>query len=121
MWQSFLTKVVPQAYAQCDPNAEGLNLGDCVTLGVGQGSVNDVYQNPSDLINPIINFMFIAGGIVFFFLLVYSGLKFISAGGKGKDEAKTIMQTAITGLVVMFVAFWIVRLLEVLTGMELVF
>lgn len=123
MFASLLSHIIPQAYAQCDNTGEGgLELGDCLTLGVGEGTrVSDLYQTPTDLINPLINFLFVASGLLFFLLIIYSGIKFISGASKGKDEAKTIMTAAVSGLVVMFAAYWVVRIAEVLTGMELIF
>lgn len=113
-----LQNIIPQAYAQtdCNSGSDGLNLGDCYTLGLGGDKVSDIYSQPTVLINTIITTLFVASGLIFFAMIVYSGFKFISAGTKGKDEAKTIMTTAVAGIIVMFVAYWIVRILEIVTG-----
>lgn len=113
--------IIPQAYAACDPGSGAIDLGDCYTLGVGGDAVNSIYTNPTVLVNTIISTLYVAGGIIFFFMIIYSGFKFISAGTKGKDEAKTIITTAVGGLVIMFVAYWIVKIIEVVTGTKLIF
>lgn len=121
MLSFWLSKIVPQAHAACNPSSGTLDLGDCYTLGVGGDPVKNIYNNPTVLLNTIISTLYIASGVIFFFLIIYSGLKFISGGTKGKDEAKTIMTTAIAGLVIMFVAYWIIQIVEIVTGSELLF
>ena len=120
MLSFWLSKIVPQAYAQCDPTQEGLNLGDCYTLGIGGDKVSDVYSNPAVLVNTIVSSLYVLSGLIFFIMLIVSGIKFISGGTKGKDEAKNIMTMAVAGLVIMFVAYWIVQILEVVTGEQLI-
>lgn len=103
------------AAASCNPGQAGLNLFDCTGLGTGQ-SVADVYSTPAVLVNVIVNNLFVLAGIILFVMLFYSGFKFIQQGAKGKDEAKQIITTALVGMVVMFVAFWIVQIIEIMTG-----
>lgn len=99
----------------CNPGDNNLNLADCLFLNETQ-TVQEVYSTPSALINTIVPNLFVIGGIIVFGLIVYSGFKFVSEGAKGKDEAKRIMTTAITGLVIMFVAYWIVQIVGTITG-----
>ncbi len=58
-------------------------------------------------------------GVILFLLIIFSGYKFIRSGTKGKDEAKQILTAAVTGYVIMFAAYWIVQILEVVTGAEI--
>ena len=115
-----LDKIVPQAYAQCDPSAAGLNLGDCLLLDQSQPdlSVGDIYSDPATLVDILVRNLFIVAGIFLLFILLYAGFKFIYQGTKGKDEAKQIMETAIIGFIVMFSAYWIVQIIRILTGIE---
>lgn len=95
---------------------QGINLGDALTLGIGQGRVKDVYSTPADLVNTLVPFAFIAGGIVLFLLVVYSGFLFIQDTSKGKEEAVKIWTNAGIGFIVMFIAYWVVRVIGVIIG-----
>jgi RsiW-degrading membrane proteinase PrsW (M82 family) len=95
---------------------EAIDLGDTFTLGVGGQPVRDVYQNPGDIINSIIPVIFSIAGIILLITLIYAGFLFIKDDTKGKDEAKTIMTTALVGLIIMFSAYWIVQILSLVTG-----
>ncbi len=113
--------LIPQAYASCSPGTdEAFNLGDCVQLGDGR-SVNQVeaYSTPAGLFNLIVPNLFIIGGIILFFLLLFAGFKFISGGTKGKDEAQQMLTTAVAGFLLMFAAYWIVQIIKVVTGADI--
>ena len=109
---------IPKAYAACVPTQDGVNLSDCVDLGNGQ-SIGEVYSNPSVLVNTLVRNLFVFAGIILFFMIMFAGFKFISQGTKGKDEAKSILTTAVIGFIIMFAAYWIVQILQILTGMSL--
>lgn len=111
---------VQPVYAQCDPGAQGgINLGDCLTLKDGQ-TVSSVYDTPATLVNLVVRNLFTLGGIFLFLMVFYSGYKFISGGTKGKDEAKGVITTAFTGMIVMFAAYWIVQIVELIVGSEII-
>lgn len=103
----------------CDPSQAGIDLGSCITLGKNSQSVADVYQQPADLVNVVVRNLFIVAGIIIFFMIIYAGYQFIEKDAKGIEEAQSIMTAAVGGLVVMFVAYWIVRIIEAVTGMQL--
>lgn len=99
---------------------EGIDLGSVFTLGADSTkSVASVYLKPAVLVNLIVRNLFIIAGIILFFIILFVGFKFNYQGTKGKDEAKTILTTAITGFIVMFVAYWIIQILEIITGMQI--
>lgn len=104
--------------AGCDPGVGNIDLGSCLTLGKNSTPVSTVYNDPADLVNIIVRNSFIVAGIIIFFLMIYSGYQFLGKDAKGLDEAKSIMTAALAGLVVMFIAYWIVRILEVVLGMQ---
>jgi hypothetical protein len=63
-------------------------------------------------------------GIILLFMLIGGGIGIIS--GAGKSDPKTIeagkkaATSALIGFVVIFFAYWIVRLVETITGLELI-
>jgi heme/copper-type cytochrome/quinol oxidase subunit 2 len=120
-----LRSLIPQAYAgsgggnTSPAQFVSVDLNEKLKLGNSTKSVADVYQTPADLINTIVPLMFIAGGIIFFVLIVWGGIKFIQDDQKGPQEAKQIWTIAVTGLIVMFAAFWIVQIIQTLTGTDI--
>ncbi len=118
---SFLPALVPQAFAQAcgDIGADSLNLSECLTLGKNPQLVSEVYPSASVLVNLIVRNAFIVAGIIIFFLILYSGYQFIEKDAKGIEEAKSIMTAAIAGLLIMFVAYWLVRIVSIITGVPI--
>ena len=115
---------IKQVYAQCDTigesnSGDGLNLGDCLKLNSGQ-TVSDVYKTPADLINVIVPNLFVVAGVLLFLMIVYAGFKFsMSGGSKGKEDSKDIIKSALIGFMVMFSAYWIIQIIQVVTGVTI--
>ncbi|HYD34895.1 MAG TPA: hypothetical protein VD999_02410 [Vitreimonas sp.] len=105
----------------CDPGVSGIDLGNCLTLGPGKATVKSVYAQPTQLINILVSNLFVLAGIILFLLIIYAGFKFIQSGSKGKDEAKSIITTAAAGYIIMFIAYWIVQVVEIVIGQEIMF
>lgn len=69
------------------------------------------------------NIIFISlglAGIVFFFLLLIGGFKFMTSGGdpKAVESARNTLTFAILGLVLITVSFLILRFIQEFTGIE---
>jgi len=110
--------LIPQVYAACTAIGDaGINLGDCLTLKDGS-KVSDVYSQSTDIVNLVVRNVFILAGIIIFILLILAGYKYISDTSKGKDEAKTMIETALIGFILMFSAFWIVQIVKISTGID---
>jgi hypothetical protein len=105
--------------AACNINGKSLNLADCLILKPGGKTVAETYDQPSDLINIIVPNVFVLAGIFLFLMTIFAGFKFAMQGSKGKDDAKGIIQTVIVGFLVMFAAYWIVQIIELLTGVTI--
>ena len=121
MTQRFVMNFLAQAAESVpctDANIGGdtpVDLGNCLRLGNDQ-AVATVYDNPAFLVNLIVRNLFVFAGIIILFLIFFAGFKMISGGKKGFDEAKTIVTSAVIGLVVMICAYWIVQVVGYLTG-----
>lgn len=83
--------------------------------------VSDRYLSASDLVNVIIRYIFLAGAIVFFALIVYSGYKlvFMSDKQKALSSVKQYLTTGVIGLAIMIAAYWIIQIIEVITGLKI--
>lgn len=110
--------LVKKVYAACDPSQGSINLSDCLELSDGQ-KVSDVYDKPATVVNLIVQNLFVLAGILMFVFIIVAGYKYIQDDTKGKDEAKSIMTGLIAGFIVMFAAYWIVQIIEQLTGTQI--
>jgi len=99
-----------------------INLGESFTLGTKEGKlVKDVFKTPADMVNLITNNLMILGGIFLFLMIIMAGFKFVQDDSKAKEEAKKIMKATISGFLLLFSAYWIVQIIQVITGANLGF
>ncbi len=124
--------LVPQVYAvdepgdggvlsPCTPGEGGINLADCLVLGEGKGTVADTYDTPAVLINLIVRNLFVIAGIILFIMIIFAGFKFIGGASKGQEEAKNILTIATAGFLIMFAAYWIVKIVGIVIGQNIIF
>ncbi|MFH1602185.1 MAG: pilin [Candidatus Shapirobacteria bacterium] len=77
--------------------------------------------NVSNLVKGVINFLLIGAGLIFFVMLVLGGIKWIMSEGD-ETKVKTAqgqVQNALVGLVVVFSAWAILRLIQAVFGIDL--
>ncbi|MGD8744551.1 MAG: hypothetical protein PVJ52_03090 [Candidatus Woesebacteria bacterium] len=75
----------------------------------------------SALISYGIQLVLVIAAIVFFFILVIGGIKWITSGGdKGQTEAaRNQITAALVGLVIVFSAWAIIQIIQVLFGVNI--
>lgn len=118
-----LTSVAtPSVYAQTGVSDQPLvrtshpiDLGTFLKLS-NDTPIKDVYNSPAFLVNLIVRNLFIVGGFVVFGLIILAGFKFIVGGKKGLEDAKNIATWGLIGFIVMFSAYWIVQIIKLITG-----
>ena len=99
-------------------------------VDIGSTFLGSSSQNLSDLsgvglyVSAIITGAISIAGIIFIFLLVGSGIAVISGAGKNDPQSvqkgKQAATSALIGFVVVFMAYWIVKLIELITGLKLI-
>lgn len=79
------------------------------------------YTSSSSLVNNILPNIYIAGGIIIFFMIVFGGFTIVAnAGNKDKTaEGSKTITSAIMGLLVLFASYWIIQLIQVITGIQI--
>ncbi len=102
----------------CDPSKPDLNLGDCYRLS-GSQKVSDVYDTPATMANLIVRNLFVISGVVMLVMIIYAGFQYISDTEKGADKAKSIATAVGIGFIMMFAAYWIVQIIKVVTGADI--
>jgi hypothetical protein len=93
-------------------------------IGGGQVTFDDPvaakFQTPGDILTEIFKYLFPLAGIILFFFLIAGGfLYLISAGNEEQTKkASTMLTNAIVGFVILFVSFWLMKLLQFVFGFE---
>ncbi len=88
--------------------------GNCKTVG-------EKYKSLSDLVNLVVTNLFVFAGIFLLFLLILGGLSIIASdSSKGVEEGKKKITSAIIGFLVMFSAYWIIQIVEFITGVTII-
>lgn len=97
-----------------------LDLGQATKVDGARG-IEELYPDLGSLINVIVPNLFLLAGVIFLFLLILGGFSIISSGSsKGVEEGQKKITTAIIGFLIMFSAFWIVQIVELITGIEII-
>lgn len=95
------------------------NLGDCLVFQKDKATT--AYTGVGDLINNIVPNLYIAGGLVIFIMIIMGGFTIISNAKdphKIEEGTKTIT-SAIIGFVVLFASYWIIQIIQVVTGIRI--
>lgn len=95
-----------------------------IDIGKQFGSPFGVTNTLGDLVSLVVKMGFVLSGILILFFMVVAGFQIVTGAGSGNpDSAKKGQQaasSAVIGFVVVFTAYWIVRLIEVITGAHLI-
>ena len=99
-------------------------------VDIGSTYLGSSSANLSDLsgvglyVSAIITGAISVAGIILLFLLVGAGISMISGAGKNDPQSvqkgKQTATSALIGFVVVFMAYWIVKLIELITGLKLI-
>ena len=87
----------------------------------GNTSVKTKFDSPATLISLIVNNIYVIAGVILFFFIVAGGLGILLNPGntdKSKQGAKTIT-TALIGFIILFSSYWIIRIIEAITGINI--
>ncbi len=102
------------------PGDVEITLSDKLILKDGT-PVQEVFNSTDDMINLIVKIVFVSAGFFLFLMIIGAGLSLIQGGSKDKDKAKTTMTSAIIGFMIMFGAFWIMQIIQLITGINMGF
>jgi Zn-dependent protease with chaperone function len=104
-------------------NLLSFDIGDQFIVnksGQGIKSALGFQEGIGGIISTLINNVYILAGIVLFILLIVGGLGFIMGAGSDNPEqakkSKSAITSALIGFVVIFCSYWIIRIIEILTG-----
>jgi len=98
------------------------NIGQEYQLG--NRGIDNVFPTFGNLFSTILFNVYIIAGIIFLFLLIFGGLSFIIGAGS-QDSGKVAngqkaLTAAIGGFIVIFLSYFIIQIIEVITGVNII-
>lgn len=98
-----------------------VNIGE-IPLGTGQ-NLATTYPTVSVLFSIILKNALTIVGLLFLGLLIYGGLSYIMGAGsddaKKAEQAKGIITNALIGFAIVFLSYFIIQIVQVLTGVNI--
>jgi len=96
---------------------------DSLKIGTGNNSSFSNLQNltAQGIISGAISLVLIVVALVFFFILVFGGLRWVTSGGDEKKvgEARSQITNALIGLAIVFAAWAIMKLIGTVFGIDI--
>lgn len=89
----------------------------------GSNTLAKDYSSISPLISSLLKNSLTIASIIFLFLLIFGGILYISSAGSGDEkkssQAKSALTSALIGFAVVFCAYFIIQIIEVITGVQI--
>lgn len=90
----------------------------------GDSAINSQYfTSPAGIISRVLLFAFPIAGLILFLMLVWAGFQILSGafngGSKSIDAGKQRATTALVGFILLFVAYWVMQIIEVIFGITI--
>lgn len=103
--------------AQLNIPYQGGTIAVPVTPGVTQATFTDL----GGVISQALKFLFPLSGLILFAMIIIAGFQLLTSAGEPKkmEAAKQRLTWGIIGFVVIFVSFWIMKILEFLLGIQI--
>jgi len=75
------------------------------------------------IISTLLKNIYVLAGVLLFVLLIVGGFIFIIGAGQDNPEqakkGKQALTAALLGFVIIFISYWIIRIIEILTGIKI--
>lgn len=99
-----------------------VDLGRDTPLGTGK-ALGTQYSEPATLVTLIVKNGLTIAGIILLVLIIAGGFMMISSAGSGDQKkagtAKTMITDALIGFLVIFLSYFIIQIVEVITGLTI--
>lgn len=95
-----------------------LNIGGTI-IPVPTGAQSDL-KSLGEIVSRVLQYALPLSGLILFAMIIISGFQLLTSAGdpKAMESAKQRLTWGVIGFVVIFVAFWIMRILEFLLGVQ---
>lgn len=78
------------------------------------------FNTPGGILSRVLDFAFPLAGIILFVMIIWGGFEILSGATtpKAKDAGKQRVTNAVIGFILLFSAYWIAQLVEVIFGIQ---
>jgi len=101
-------------------------IGNEFRLGPAPGSgISSItaYQTPAGFISAVLPNVYTVLGIILLLVLIIGGFSFIAGASKDNQEliekGKKTISAALTGFLIIFTSYWIIQIIETITGIAI--
>lgn len=101
-----------------------VDIGKSFQLAPGKyiGNV-PAYESLGSFISIVLPTVFVVSGIILLVLIIFGGLTMILNAGSGDakkiEQGQKALTSGITGMVLIFVAWWVIKIIEYITGVKI--
>lgn len=89
----------------------------------GSKTLASDYSSVSPLVSSLLKNALTISSVILLFLLVFGGITFIISAGSGDEkkagQAKSALTSALIGFAIVFSAYFIIQIIQVLTGVQI--
>lgn len=98
-----------------------VNIGEAFKLGGQSIEGKSGYDSVGSLVSVFVSNVYIIASVVLLFLLIGGGFMMISNAGnpEKQQQGSKALTSAIVGFLIIFTSYWIIQIIEVLTGLEI--
>ena len=107
--------LTPKAYAQ---DGEISQYFDAWQSAIG---INTSLTSLSGIINALVPLIIVFSGVILLAMLIYGGFEMLTAAGNPEqaEKGKKRLTTSLIGFIVIFAAYWIIQIMEVILGVNI--
>jgi hypothetical protein len=95
-----------------------------IPIGKTFGSPFGQEKGLADLVSVIVSSAFAIASVILLFFFIFGGISMIAGAGQDNPEkaakGKQAVTSAAIGFIIIFAAYWIVRLIEVIIGVNFI-
>lgn len=91
------------------------------SLGFGGGTIKST-KTLGDIVGGLLPYVLTISGLILFGMLVFGGFTMLSgaADKESQEKGKKMITSALTGFVIIFAAFWLAQILQVIFKINIV-
>ncbi len=87
----------------------------------GPTAIEEKFPNMAAIISELLKYIFVIAGLTLFVLLIIGGFGLLTSGGS-PDKIKAAqgkITSAVIGFVIIFISYWLMRILEIVFGISI--
>ena len=84
-------------------------------------NLEEKFPNIGSIVTELLKYIFVLAGLTLFILLIIGGFSLLTSGGS-PDKMKAAqgkITSAVIGFVIIFISYWLVRILEIVFGISI--